>query len=108
MPPIIIIVNGLRAREKEQRADIVIVSGFQCRNIPPARIADSLHFSASPRESLAAEAHDQQIGHQPCMPAIPVRERMNMYKAMMEAHRDLIRRIGLVFNPRFRLVKQLT
>jgi hypothetical protein len=32
---------------------------------------------------------------------------MNLYKAVMEAHSDFIRRIGLVFNPRSSIVEQL-
>src|SRR5580700_1432339 len=41
------------------------------------------------------------------MAAVAVRERMDLYQSVMKAHRDLVGRIGLVFDPGLRVVKQL-
>jgi len=84
-----------------------MVRGLQCRDIAPANITRGLQIGASPCEALAAEPHDEKVGHQTGMTAIPVREGMNLHKAVMEAHGDFIGWIGLVFDPRSSIVEQL-
>ena len=91
LPPII--VSRLRPRKRQQRADIVIICRLQRRDITPAHIAGILQIGASPRKPLAAEPHDEKIGDQPGMAAVAVRERMDLHKAVMKAHRDPVGRV---------------
>src|SRR5580658_509735 len=43
-----------------------------------ARARRRLQVGAAPREPLSAELHDEQVGHQPRMATVAVREGMNL------------------------------
>src|SRR5262249_47492871 len=97
----------LGSGECQQRDHIVGVRCFQRSDIALAYIAGRLQIGASPRKPLAPEAHDEQVSHQPGVPAVAVGERVNLYKPVMEANCNLIGRIGFIFDPGFRVVEQL-
>jgi len=51
--------------------------------------------------------HHQKVGHEAGVAAVAIPEWMNLHQPVMEAHRDLVEWIGLVFDPCFRVVEQL-
>ena len=85
----------------------MIVGGLQGGDIALAHRAGIAQTLASPRKPLTPEPHHQKIRHQAGVTAVAVRERVNLHQPVMEAHRDLVGRIGLVFDPRFGVVEQL-
>jgi hypothetical protein len=66
--------HPLRPREQQQRADIMAVGSVQRVDIAFSGLAGIAKVALPPRESIATELHDQQIGNQARMPAIAVRK----------------------------------
>src|ERR1022692_896039 len=87
-----------RCRDRRRRARL--------RYSAPAPRRDRVD-SPSPRKPFTAELHRQQIGQQAGVPAIAVRERVNLHQPVMEAQRDFIGWIRFVFDPCLGVVKQL-
>jgi hypothetical protein len=85
----------------------MIVSGLQSSDIALAHSPGIAQTLPSPRKPLAPEPHHQKIRHEAGVAAVSIREGMNLHQPVMEAHRDLIRRIGVAFNPSFGVVQQL-
>ena len=85
----------------------MIVGGAQGFDIAPPRRAGIAQTLPPPRKPLAPELHRQKIGHKAGVAAVAVRERVNLHQPVMETHRDLIGRIGFVFDPCFGVVEQL-
>lgn len=75
------------------------VGGPKCRDIVRPQFAGIAQICASPRKAFAAKLHNKQIGRQARMPAIAVRERVDLRKPVMQANCDFIGRIGFRIDP---------
>ena len=88
-----------RSSERQQRADVMSIGRFQRRHVSGARFIGSHEVGASPAKPLLAELHCQQVGCQTSMTPVPVRERVNEDKPVVEADGDFIWRERLVLHP---------
>jgi hypothetical protein len=86
----------------------MLIGGLERPDVTPPHSAGVAQIDPSPGKSFPAEPHYQQIRRQPRMSAIPVRKRMDLHQAVMEAHGDLVRCIGIVENPRVGVREQLS
>jgi hypothetical protein len=93
--------------EGEERADVMVVGGAQGLDVARPRRAGLAEPLPSPRESLAVELQDEQVGHQAGVAAIAVREGVDPRQPVMKAHCDLVGRIRVIFHPGFNVVDQL-
>lgn len=75
------------------------VGGLQRPDIVAAGLGGFHQVRPAPAEPLPPKLSDQQVGGQPRVTSVAVRERMDRDEAVVEAHRNLIRREGLVVNP---------
>jgi hypothetical protein len=82
------------------------VGSVQRVDIAFSGLAGIAKVALPPRESIAAELHDQQIGNQARMPAIAVRKGMDLGKATVESDGDLIGRVSLLIDPRLGIVEE--
>jgi len=95
-------------RESQQRCDVVIVSGAQGSDILLPAQRRIPQGSPAPRKPFAAELpHDEKIGHEARVTAIAVRKRVDQDQPVMKTKPRSRRGIGLEFDPRFGVVKQL-
>jgi len=68
-------------------------------NISGANGAPIVNRAGSPGERGTVELPKQGIRHESAVPPIPVWERMDSDKPMMESHGDLIDRVSVMFDP---------
>ena len=57
----------------------MIVCSAQRFNVLPPNFARLLQICPSPCEPLTTQAHDEQVRHQAGMPAIAIRERVDLH-----------------------------
>ena len=85
----------------------MIIGGLQGGDVALAYRAGILQIGTAPRKPLTPEPYHQKIRHEAGVAAVAIREGMNLHQPVMEAHRDLVRWICLVLDPRPRVVEQL-
>ncbi len=75
-------------------------------DIPRPCLTDIGQADPSPGERLLSEPFHEEVRHEPGGAAVAVRERMHGDETVMQPHRDLIRRIGLLLDPVANIVQR--
>src|ERR1035438_7339149 len=101
------LLKHLCPRERQQRTDVVIVSGAQGFDIALPCRAGIAQTLPSPRKPLTAKLDRQKIGHETGVAPVAIRKWVNLHQPVMEAQRDFIGWIRVVFDPCFGVVEQL-
>src|ERR1039458_3584708 len=82
--------SELCPRERQQRTDVVIVSGAQGFDIALPCRAGIAQTLPSPRKPLTAKLDRQKIGHETGVAPVAIRKGVNLHQPVMETHRDFI------------------
>ena len=96
--------NDLRAREFQQRTDVVAICGPKSGDTSSARFADVGQIPPAPCKRFVAEPRRHQISHQARSSTITVGKRVDCNKPVMQTHGNLVGRECLVFNPKTNVV----
>ena len=84
------------------------ICGLQGLNVTSSAFAHTGQILLAPAEALPSEKMNQDnISHQPGMPAITVGKRVDCNQAMMESGHYFIGRVGLEFQPALNVLKEL-
>jgi hypothetical protein len=86
----------------------VLVSGARCFDLARSRdgrIAQTRPVPA--KKPFTSKLDDHKIDQEVSVAVIAIGERMDLHQAVLQAHRNLIRLIRLVFDPCLGIVEQL-
>ena len=97
----------LGAGEHQQGPDVTIVGGPQSLDIFGTRFACADRGCASPRERRPTKLLSEQIAGETREAPVSVREGMNGYEAITEAHGDFVGLMGCMLDPIPRIVDGL-
>ena len=97
--------QDLRARELQQRTDVVVICCPKSGDIFGAGFADVGQIHPTPRKRFVAEPRHHQISHQARRSTIAVRKRVNRDQPVMQTDGNFVGRECRVFNPVSSVVK---
>ena len=80
----------LRASERDQRAEIVIIRCMKRVDVVAPHVPFALKIGAAPAKTLSAELHDQHVRRETRPATVAVRKRVCRHETMMEPHSDLV------------------
>jgi hypothetical protein len=85
-------------QEFHERAAVAGICGSKRGDVMRSKLASCQERAAAPLEPLAAQLSEKQIGHEPCVAAVPIGENVHCDQPMVVAIGDFFRWIGAMFS----------